>query len=143
MNMIYKLEKELGQFSSEWKLKDCRKIYGFSVVQAAAALNVSPATYERMEQEVIAPPTQEWTEGQFDVFLDREDVTATGNYVLNAFPLRVAREVIGLSVEQMADMFHYQPSTWRKFEANARKLKPETLGEVGQMVRDRFDSVCS
>ena len=143
MNNIVHLASLKTGVPSEWSLKTCRHEYGLSVIQAAEALDVSATTYERMEQGRIQPPTQAMAETRFDIFIDNFGISGSQNFVLGVYPLRRAREILGLSAEDCARQFGYSLASWRKFEANARKLAPGDLAELEQILRKHVADGCA
>ena len=125
-----------------WSLSDCRKEYGLSLIQAAQALDVSPTHYERMEQGKAAPPQAEWAKMQFEIFLDQNGEDDATNLMFGTFPLRMARQLTGLSLPAIASHFGYSAATWKRFESNGRILDREKLKAVEAMVKDRLGEVC-
>lgn len=64
------------------------------------------------------------------------------NVLFGAYPLRLARLILGLTVDQMAHKWGYTPAAWQKVEANVRKLDEERLRRIEHQVRSHFASRC-
>lgn len=120
-----------------------RREYGLSVAQGARALNVSPATLERMEASSIYTIDEDDVRRKFEVFIVTEGGDAGKNLLFRTYPLRVARELLKLPIPQMAARYGYASSTWRKIEANARLIDTDKLRQIEHDVRDEFAQTCA
>ncbi len=139
MGQILKLAIKANE--QGWDLKRCRNENGLSVAQAAAALNISIASYERMEQGVAAPPQQIWVETSFSVYFDQNANSVVGNFVLGAFSLRFARELLGESIEGISERYGYSINSWRKFESNGRILKSEIVVDIESRIKSKMADI--
>jgi DNA-binding XRE family transcriptional regulator len=127
---------------TNWSLKKCRNSYGMSILQAAKALDVSTATYERMEQGVTAPPSRVWVETQFAIFIDENGQTGDENLLFGTFPLRIARDLLDISCADLASMYGYKESTWKRFESNGRHLDKDTVTNIENSIKAKLKQTC-
>ncbi len=115
-----------------------------SLRQAAAALEVSPITLDGWEQGRKPQVKPEFATARFAQFrVDTECCWRAGNNLLfGVFPLRIARDILGLTVDEMAVRCGYSRSSWSKMEANARIVPEAKLFEVEGWVRAAWDHAC-
>jgi transcriptional regulator with XRE-family HTH domain len=120
-----------------------RRQFGLSPTQVAEALDVSPATVEAWERGLNSPPDIRSARTRVDAFAQADPSGQQGkNLLFGHYPLRLARELLSLSVDEMASRFGFSKSHWTKVEANFRTLPPETLKEIETFVRARLAEVC-
>ena len=128
----------------KYSVREIRHEFGLSVTQAAEALSVSTHTIESWERNTRTAPNAITLNNAFQDYLRSSPVmNADNNVLFDTFPLKTARLILGLSVQDIAKKFGHSSSTWSKFECNQRKLDSETLRMVEQEVKLEFDSACS
>jgi transcriptional regulator with XRE-family HTH domain len=124
------------------QFREARREYGLSLSQAAAALGVSPATVENWEKlgtDKLRPGDAKAAYG-----VATQEATAAGgnNVIFGCYPLRLARQLLQLDLDQIAAEFGYTRNAWLKLEANARFLPREKLLDLEQRIRTKLASVC-
>lgn len=120
-----------------------RREYGLSLLQGAKALAVSASTLERMESTKDISLGEEDLRRKFEVFVVTSGGDAGKNLLFRTYPLRLARELLKLSIPQMAARYGYAPSSWKKIEANARLIDTDRLRQIEHDVRDEFAQTCA
>ena len=125
-------------------LRDAREEQGLTLRQAATALEISPITVDNWEQGRKPQLEVDFVVEKYKDFkTNTESCWKTGNnLLLGAFPLRVARGILGLSAAEMAEKFDYSHSSWTKIEANARILPDATLRLIEDEVVAAWNSAC-
>ncbi len=129
--------------SSSNPLYLARKEYGLSLSQAAVALGMSPTQVER--DELRAKPTVDVNQARqaFEVFIATHLGSGAGkNLLFGQMPLRVARDILGMSVAQIAARHGMSESQWRKMECHARLLEKPVLDQIQQAILEHFDGLC-
>ena len=123
-------------------LRAVRSEYGLSLLQAAVALGISASAVEEMERhgdDVFAP---EMVRRKYELFVGTTNFGVGKNLLFDTYPLRMARELLDLSIDEMASRFGYKPSSWKRIEMNARPLHPDILARIEAEVRHKLSSVC-
>ena len=124
--------------------KRLRQDHDLSITQMAEAMEVSTATIEAWERGLNSPPYVRVLEERVAEFARAFPSKQQGrNLLFGCYPLRLARELLALDVEQMAGRFGYSKSSWTKIEANFRTIPPEKLAEIEEFVRIRLAEVCN
>jgi DNA-binding XRE family transcriptional regulator len=123
--------------------KELRRQAGLAPTQLAEALDVSTATIEAWERGLNSPPDIEVAARMVEAFAGSDATGQQGkNLIFNHYPLRVARDLLSLSVEQMAEEFGpYSRSSWTKIEASFRSLPDETLRRIEDRVRAKLAEI--
>ncbi len=124
-------------------IRDIRNEYGLSVVQAAKALETSPSTIEAWEAHPDMGPQEKTARAKIANFVLEHGRDGGKNLLFGAYPLRLAREILGLSIKEMASAHGYTVPAWQKIEAHARILARDKILEIEDCVRDHFVSVCN
>ncbi len=126
-------------------LRKARVKAELSLNQAAVALEISPTTLDAWEQGRKPQVAVEAAAERFDAFRkSTEEVWRTGeNLIFGVFPLRVARDVLGWSIDEIATEFSYSRSSWTKMEANARLLPKEAMDRLQDMVGAAWSDACA
>jgi transcriptional regulator with XRE-family HTH domain len=119
-----------------------RREYGLSLLQGATALNISASELERLEGDKSYAPNIEEFACKFENFIMTSGGTAGNNLLFRTYPMRVAREILNLSVSQIAKRYGYTAESWKKIEANARPIDLAKIKLIENDVRDQFSSVC-
>ena len=126
------------------RLRRRREAADLTLAQAATALGVSPITLDGWEQgrkPQISPDDADRLYHKFRI--DTNNCRKTGNNLLfGVFPVRIAREILQLSLHEMATEVGYSASSWTKMEANARIVPREKLEEIEARVADAWNSAC-
>ena len=130
---------ELGK-----SLRNVREQAELSLVQAAVALEISPVTLDAWEQGRKPQSDPTTVASKYKAYRDNTNYCQRNgnNLIFGVFPLRVARDVLGLSVEELAASVGYSQSSWTKIEANARILPNDKLFEIEGRLMAVWDSAC-
>ena len=121
-------------------LQALRKDYGLTLVDAAAALGKTATQLERLEYRHPNEVPVSWVVQRFEMCSGTEKTPS--NKLFLRFPLRMARDVLGLSVEEISSRYGASPSQWRKFECGARCLDKNIQQRVENDVIKVFKSIC-
>ena len=126
-------------------LRNVREEFHLTLAQAAAALEISPITLDTWEQGRKPQLPVETVESRYRLYRkNTNNCRKTGNnLIFGIFPIRIAREILGYTVKEMASEFRYSESSWTKMEANARLVPAEKINEIEGRVSAVWDSVCS
>lgn len=130
------------KFNQDKPLRDARREYGLSLLEAAKALGVSPTQLEREEGRPSPGMDLCQVRSRFELFVATQGPAAGKNLIFGVLPLRVARDIMGLSVDTMAMRYDASPSHWRKLECHARELSVDTLHRIEADVRTSFAEIC-
>lgn len=132
------------------KLKSARTSARLSLTQAVTALEVTLGI-------AIAPGTLEaWENGRPPkVCPKRAAIAYKGlarhtakfrhlgtNVLFGSLPLSVARDILDMSVEEIAALYGYKRSFWIKFEANARAVPVDIIEDLQSKLQGRFAVLC-
>ncbi|MEM1396147.1 MAG: hypothetical protein AAGH38_01705 [Pseudomonadota bacterium] len=129
--------------------KEIRADFGLTRAEAALALDVSRASIENWERKPCTRQDDAMITAKFQKFAveypkDKDGNPTVGrNLIFNRYPLRMAREILGRTVEQIAVDYGYSVSAWKKFEGNGRPINQDTLKKLEDDVRDAFLSTCT
>lgn len=125
-------------------LRSARDMHGLTLRQAAAALEISPITLDGWEQGRKPQMDVDVVNIKFEEFKSKAEFCwKTGNNLLfGAFPLRVARDILGLSASEMAEELMMSHSSWTKMEANARIVPDSTLSLIEGRVLYALQAAC-
>lgn len=120
-----------------------RKTYKLSLSQAAKALRLSPTQVERDELRETPQLDVRRAEQAFEVFIATNNLMKDGkNLLFGYMPLRVARDVLDMPVDEIAKKYRMSPSQWRKMECHARTLETSLLDEIEKDIVSHFDGLC-
>lgn len=126
------------------QLRRRRESAGLTMAQAAISLGISPITLDGWEQGRKPQISPEDADLSFTKF--RSDTNAcrrAGNNILfGVFPIRIARDILQLSLEDMANEFGYSSSSWSKMEANARIVPKDKLKQIETQVAEAWSAAC-
>lgn len=128
--------------SSGNRSRDARREFGLSLAQAAKALGVSAATvenWERMDNPRVSTDRLTEAYGNFCHAANRD---LGNNLLFGSYPLRLARQLLQISPEDMAEQFGYSKAAWLKLEANARPLPDSKILEIEDRVRSKLAQIC-
>jgi hypothetical protein len=121
--------------------KALRDIHGLTVTQAAAALGTTTHNFEKWEATGNGTDF-EFADQAFQAYRLTDGPGQDTNQLFAVYPLRVARDMLGYSIEVMAKEFGYSIAGWQKFESNQRLLDRNILSRIETMVRDDFARAC-
>ncbi|HEY4489058.1 MAG TPA: hypothetical protein VJA87_01095 [Candidatus Paceibacterota bacterium] len=121
-----------------------RNAHKLSPIQAGLALGISPITVVAMEGSGPRTRSLQELKEAYSSFASQYPENYGHNLLFGTYDLRLGRELLGLTVEQMATRYGtYSRSSWTKFEANARILPANILGKIELDVRKRMRVVIS
>ncbi|RYG86604.1 MAG: XRE family transcriptional regulator [Alphaproteobacteria bacterium] len=125
-------------------LRMARQDRGLSLTQAACALGIAPVTLESWEIGQKSQVSIGRAHKAYDDFVGNTDkARRTGtNLLFGCFPMRVARDILGLTIQEISSLFDYAPSYWKKIEANARYARPDVIEELERRISARMAAVC-
>lgn len=125
-------------------LRTARTNSRLSLAQAATALGISPTTLDSWEQGRKPQLTDETAKARYaDFRKDTNNCRNTGNNLLfGVFPIRIAREILDFSVEEMAKELGYSVSSWSKMESNARLVPKDKITELERRVSIAWHNAC-
>ena len=124
-------------------LRDIRKQFGLSLAQAASAADVSPATIENWERSGGSSISPEQLSERYAAYCARSSLSRGGNnLVFGCYPLRLARQLLEVDVEELAREFGYSSSSWLKLEANVRTLPSAKIAALEEKLRQKLAQVC-
>ena len=125
------------------KIKKLRDEYGLTVIQAAAALGTKSSNIELWEANSDLGPGEDYLRSRFENFVRENGASSVSNMLFSVYPLKLAREILGLSIEDIAHEYgDYSKSAWQKFESNDRILGREILLQIEDKVRAHFSNAC-
>jgi len=124
-------------------IRDIRNEYGLSVVQAAKALGTSPSAIETWEAHPDMGPHEQIARSKIERYVLEHGRDGGKNLLFGAYPLRLAREILGLDIKGIASAYGYTVAAWQKIEANSRILDREKIHEIENRVRQHFVRVCN
>lgn len=135
---------------SSRKLKNARLHSKLSLTQAVLALEealdmeVTPGTLEGWESNRTPGVCYDEAGNAYSAFAERaKNYRHAGkNMLFGAIPLSSARDILDLTIEQIASKFGYKNSTWTRFEANARVIPEEIVVEIQNSIRIRMADLC-
>jgi transcriptional regulator with XRE-family HTH domain len=120
-----------------------REEYGLTVIQAAAALGTTGSNVELWESKPDLGPGENFLRSQFEDFVRKNSINNVSNMLFSVYPLKLAREILGVSIEQIASEHGgYSKSAWQKFESNDRILDRKILLQLEDKVRSHFANAC-
>lgn len=128
--------------------KDIRADFGLTRAEAAIAMGVSRASIENWERKPCTTHDDAQITTKFQKFVIEHPRGEDGNrqigrnLIFGRYPLRMAREILGLSVDKIAAQYGYSESAWKKFEGNGRPINEDVLKTLEADVRDAFLSSC-
>ena len=144
MSKIVNITDAKGAASTR-SFQDIRAEFNLSRTQAAEALGMSRASIDNWERKSYTARNEVELKEKFQAYLDETngDPKRGRNLIFNRFPLRMAREIMELTVAQMAEKYGYSESAWKKFEGNGRPLSAEVKTALEKDVRTKFMESCS
>jgi len=123
-------------------LRSIRNEYGLTILEAARALDLAASTVEQLERDEGPDISPEQVRQKYEMYAATTNSDGR-NLIFGHYPLRMARELLGLSLDEMAARFGYKTSSWKRIEANARPLRPGVREEIEHQVRTRFTAICA
>lgn len=123
-------------------VRQVRAKYGLSLAQAAAAAAVSPSRVEEWERGAAAPPGISALRKQYGAYAEAKARCSDSNLLLKAVPMRLARQMLGVSLKEIAAGYGYKPSTWLRFEADARVLPEAVKDDLQDRLRTMMRELC-
>jgi DNA-binding XRE family transcriptional regulator len=124
------------------KLRNTRREFGLSLAQAAKALGVSAATIENWERSGNPRLSTDDVSKSYSNFGHAADRDVGNNLLFGSYPLRLARQLLQVSPDEMATQFGYSKAAWLKLEANARPLPDTKLFEIEERIRSKLAQIC-
>lgn len=133
------------------ELKQARTKFRLTLTQAVSALlaeaniEVAPNTLETWENGRNPGVDVAVAAAAYEKFaLDSEVCRHAGkNLMYGSIPVSTARDILDLSIPQLAHILGYSPSFWIKIEANSRFIAEDKLAILEAMVQMRFMQVCN
>ena len=123
-----------------------RQAYGLSPAEAARALGIPEALYDLWEADPVARlngPGDVHVENVFTAYSRRHHMVNRGlNLIFATYPLHMARELLCLTLPEMAQAYGATANTWKKYECNHRILPKPILDRIETDVRAQFRSLC-
>lgn len=121
-----------------------RQKFGLALTQAASALGVTPSAVETWERGASAPISVDAAEAAYAAYAENTEAlrSAGKNVLFGCFPMRVARDILQLDVEEIAAEFGFSQSYWTKIEANARCAPQHVIETLEQRVRSTMGDRC-
>jgi hypothetical protein len=119
------------------RARSLRKKLGLNPIQAALALNIkAPSRIEDMERTGVSPWTFEALESAYSAFLHAGPTSRGRNLLFGQLPISVARSLLRLSVEEIAERCGYSVSFWMRMEADHRPLRADVLKRLEADVKE-------
>jgi hypothetical protein len=141
---VFSLKTRSTRASSRAKgsFKTLREEFGLTVIQAAKAMKTSPSNIEIWEAHDNGP-TNDFIREQFFEYSRTVTLRRDSNLLFGRYPLRMARDVLGMSLEMLSGSHGYSASAWQKFESNQRVLGKHILAELEEKIQTHFADTCS
>jgi DNA-binding transcriptional regulator YiaG len=117
--------------------------YRFTVVDAASALATTSANVEHWEANPGLGPQEDLVRASFEDYKHSGKRGERSNLIFGTYPLKLAREILGLNIDEIAASHGYKRSMWQKFESNDRELDRGVLLRLEDDVREHFLAACS
>lgn len=129
---------------SKFDFRTLRTELGLTRAQAAIAMGASPATIENWERNPDSGPNEVTATNKMQTFIreNGDDATVGKNLLFGHYPLRLARELLEVSIEDIANQYGYKKSAWQRFEGNSRPLNKDILLKVESDVQFYFGELC-
>jgi DNA-binding XRE family transcriptional regulator len=126
------------------ELKLLRQEHNVRRRQLAVSLEVSVGTIERWEGlETFVPISRTALSNAITLICARDPSFESGrNLCFGRFSMRTAREIFGLSIEEMAKKYDYSVSQWKKIEGHERTLKPKIIREIELEIQELLKAQC-
>ena len=126
-------------------LRKARRDSGLSLTQAASALGISTATLESWEGGKKSQVDPAFAASTYnDYVVNTKAAEHCGKNVLfGCFPMRVARDILELEIEEIASEFNFSASSWRKIEANSRFAPDCVIVELERRIGLRMSDLCA
>ncbi|NTA40315.1 helix-turn-helix domain-containing protein [Agrobacterium salinitolerans] len=137
--------KALGKSSIPSKgntLNQARQRWGLSVAEAASVLEIAIADYASMEHDANIDINLVEAEYKFEEYMERVRSGPHRNLLFSVYPLGFCREIMRLSVDEIAEMMGYSKETWKKFESNHRSLSEDKVRRLERLISEEFKSFC-
>ena len=119
-------------------LRRLRKKYNLSLNEAGVALGKSAITLDLWECRDTSVLSLNDIESAYQAHRERNPLPIATNSLFGHLPLRVARVILKLSLEEMARKYGFSKAPWTKFEAEARTLCGPVKEKVEADVRERM-----
>lgn len=142
MSTVLKFQARPKCQSRENEFRDLRKSFGLSILQAAQALEVSASTLENWEQLRSFKLTIAAIESSYQRYSNNLVPGSGKNVLFGSYPLRLARMLLRLDVEQIASEFGYTEAAWLKIESNARILTEDKIEVIEDRLRAQMADLC-
>lgn len=125
-------------------IKSARYEFDLSLVEAANILGISTSTLEREESK--AKPNFKYHEvaRKYELYAASTDGKRKrqGNLIFGSLPIKVARHIFDISIEQMARKYGYSLGHWRKIETNFREISQEKIESIEQELKYKMKTLC-
>lgn len=145
MAALHKLvptNRKKGHEQSNTEFKELRNQYGLTVIQAAVALATTTHNVETWEANPNMGPSDAVVRQNFAEYQRLNFGRIDSNMLFAAYPLRVARDMLDLTLGEIAADFGYSAAAWQKFESNQRLLDRKKLRVLEARVRTHFVDTC-
>lgn len=126
-------------------IKRIRLEFALPLVEAATVLGISASTLEREEAKTDASLNYNDVARKYELHVASADgkQKRRGNLIFGSLPLKVARHILDLSIEQMARRQGYSLGHWKKIETNFRSISDERIRGIEQEVKAEFENLCT
>ncbi len=126
-------------------IRRARLELAISLVEAADVLGISASTLEREEAKPNTSLNYNDVVRKYEFYVASVDGRRErrGNLIFGSLPLKVARHILDLSIEQMAHRQGYSLGHWKKIETNFRPISDEKVKSIEKEVKAEFENLCS
>lgn len=130
---------------SEFQFMKLRESFGLTRNQAATAMGTSVATIEYWELNPLKGPDELTATNTLQDFVRENGISFSEdkNLLYGHYPLKIARDLLSLSIDEIAKRYGYKKDAWQSFESNRRPLKREIICEIESDVRSHFNNLCN
>jgi transcriptional regulator with XRE-family HTH domain len=142
MGKVFDFAVNKSIFETLSEVKRIRKEYNLTVLEMAGALDTYPSNIELWESKPGMGPNSEQIVAMVQYYINVHAHEKETNFLFDTYPLRVARDMLGLSVAQISTEYGINEAVWRKYENNSRLLDRKVLRNIESKISEHFTNTC-
>ncbi len=120
-------------------LRAVRQEYNISLLQFALVLETPCSQVQIWEVQPPSSLSENEVRLKIEVYLHSgRDVRRDNNVLFGVYPISIARQLLLLSLEEIAKLCGYTSNSWKKIEANTRPVRHEVMNLLEELIKTKL-----
>jgi len=122
-----------------FNVRAVRQEYNLSLLQFALALGVPCHQVQVWEAKPPLSLSEDEVCSKIEEYLHSgKDIRRDNNVLFGVYPISIARQLLMISIKEVAKLCGYKLTSWQKIEANTRPVRHEAVGLLEKLIKTKL-----